>query len=552
MGDKDFPSIFGSASALRAVKPKGRGPAEGEEVAEARLVERLGEGLTGYHFRGDLRGEQVSVHMLREGVTDNLRTKFQSAVGDLLSVAKDDHPACVLTPLSANDDRTAITLPVAPTRHLEDLGGDGHSLEVRLETIAALALCLESLHDRGLVHGALSPSTVYIDDTGAPVVAGSSGTSLFLGTIGDSAEPQAFHTYASPEAKEGTGIDARSDIFSLGKVLHFLLTGAHPPGSDADLPPLETLAESPRGLVRIVRKCTRPQPADRYQDVESFLADLVQNDAADVGAGPAEGEDEPRKRTRVKLPLRFDRRAEEKAREEARAKALDQEERAIDRARETAEAELGLHQSRRPRGSRFGLGIIGSALFAAAFVAPFVSYPGGTQLAPAVAVIGAALATFLVRGRGPHGAYYELAAAALAALVVFAADPSSVAVRAAAENRMTAGDASIRSTAARFLAGHGHRAFVDTDLRGAALDGLFLDGADFDGADLRGADLRQSNLTGANFYGADVAGADFSGADLNEAEVTEARGQSGAYCDDATQMPAGWRCVGGRFAPNEG
>ncbi|RLB45856.1 MAG: hypothetical protein DRJ42_29010 [Deltaproteobacteria bacterium] len=117
---------------------------------------------------------------------------------------------------------------------------------------------------------------------------------------------------------------------------------------------------------------------------------------------------------------------------------------------------------------------------------------------------------------------------------------------------MTAGDASIRSTAARFLAGHGHRAFVDVDLRGAALDGLFLDGADFDGADLRGADLRQSNLTGANFYGADVAEADFSGADLSGAEVTEARGQSGAYCDDATQMPAGWRCVGGRFAPNEG
>ncbi|MBW2460588.1 MAG: pentapeptide repeat-containing protein [Deltaproteobacteria bacterium] len=552
MGDKEFPSIYGSASALRAVVPKGRGPAEGEAAAGARLVERLGEGLTGYHFRGDLRGEQVSVHLLREGVTDDRRTKFQAAVGDLLAVSKDGLPASVLTPLSVSEDRTAITLPAAPTRHLHDLRGEGHSLEVRLESIAALALCLEALHEHGLVHGALSPSTVYIDDTGAPVVAGCSGTSLFLGTVGDSVEPQAFHAYASPEAKEGTGIDARSDIFSLGKVLHFLLTEVHPHGSDADLPPLETLRESPRGLVRIVRKCTRPHPADRYQDVDSFLADLVQNDAADVGTGPAEGEDEARKRTRVKLPPRFDRRAEERVREEAQKKALDQEERAIDRARANAEVEFGLRQSRGPSKARFGVGIIGGALFAAAFVAPFVSYPGGTKLAPAVAVVGAALVTFLFRGRGPRGAYYELAAAALAAVVVFAADPTSVAVRAAAENRMTADDASVRSTAARFLAVHGHRAFVDVDLRDAVLDGLSLDGGDFDGADLQGADLRRSNLTGANFYGTNVAEADFSGAELSGAEVTEARGLSDAYCDDATQMPTGWRCVGGFFAPDEG
>jgi serine/threonine protein kinase len=80
--------------------------------------------------------------------------------------------------------------------------------------------------------------------------------------------------FASPEQLEERDIDIRSDIYSLGTTLWFMLTGKPPyQGSMASVIhqhlgsplPSEVLATFHPSVVRIIEKCLAKEPADRFQ-----------------------------------------------------------------------------------------------------------------------------------------------------------------------------------------------------------------------------------------------------------------------------------------------
>jgi serine/threonine protein kinase len=95
--------------------------------------------------------------------------------------------------------------------------------------------------------------------------------------------------YMSPEQVSGRTLDHRSDIFSLGVVLHEMATGRRPfeGGSSAELissilrdtpPPVNELRpELPADLARVIRRCLEKDPRYRLQtarDVSNEFRDL--------------------------------------------------------------------------------------------------------------------------------------------------------------------------------------------------------------------------------------------------------------------------------------
>jgi serine/threonine-protein kinase len=92
--------------------------------------------------------------------------------------------------------------------------------------------------------------------------------------------------YMSPEQVQGRPADARSDLFSLGVVLHEMLCGAPPfTGDDVSMlmynvahadppPPSAVNAAVPRMLDLIVARALAKSPEQRYSDAAQMAADL--------------------------------------------------------------------------------------------------------------------------------------------------------------------------------------------------------------------------------------------------------------------------------------
>ncbi len=94
---------------------------------------------------------------------------------------------------------------------------------------------------------------------------GKSGDTSVIGTPG----------FAAPEQYGLGQTDARSDIYSLGVVMHHLLTGHDPLYTPFNLPPVTQLnpGVSP-GLANIIAIMTRADPAQRYQTIGQVQAAL--------------------------------------------------------------------------------------------------------------------------------------------------------------------------------------------------------------------------------------------------------------------------------------
>jgi tRNA A-37 threonylcarbamoyl transferase component Bud32 len=100
--------------------------------------------------------------------------------------------------------------------------------------------------------------------------------------------------YMSPEQAVGeTEPDSRSDIYSLGAVAYFMLTGRPPFVDDKPLkilfahardpvtPPSELRAEVPSDLEAVILRCLEKRPGDRYQSVSALEEALGECESAD-------------------------------------------------------------------------------------------------------------------------------------------------------------------------------------------------------------------------------------------------------------------------------
>ena len=77
--------------------------------------------------------------------------------------------------------------------------------------------------------------------------------------------------FASPEQRENTALDVRSDIFSLGATMWFLLTGSAPPAAEPNESGPHLSAPDVQRFVRnLVNRMLRTDPDERPQDLAAF------------------------------------------------------------------------------------------------------------------------------------------------------------------------------------------------------------------------------------------------------------------------------------------
>ena len=123
------------------------------------------------------------------------------------------------------------------------------------ETIIAIAEGVAAIHDAGLLHMNLAPDSIYIDNEGQPVLGGYCPLN-----------PREM-LFAAPEQQQGQPLSRRSDIYSLGMLLLYLLSGR----SERTI---ASMAQLPVAYQDVIRKATAAASLARYDAVHEMIAAL--------------------------------------------------------------------------------------------------------------------------------------------------------------------------------------------------------------------------------------------------------------------------------------
>jgi len=204
----------------------------GETILHYKIIEEIGAGGMGVVYKAEDTKLQrtVALKFLSEDVIREEEAK-QRFIREARSASKLDHPnICTIHAVEEEDGKLFIAMAYYEGETLQEVIDKGPmKIDEALTITNKIAEGLNEAHSKGIIHRDIKPSNIMLTDRGqikimdfglAKSIAGSMVTKAgtTLGTIG----------FMSPEQSRGEEVDSRTDIWSLGVVLYYMLTGQTP------------------------------------------------------------------------------------------------------------------------------------------------------------------------------------------------------------------------------------------------------------------------------------------------------------------------------------
>lgn len=311
--------------------------AGGRIIGPYRLVRLLAEGGMGAVYLAEREKDfeqRVALKLVRRGLTRHALVERFHYERQILAHLEHPNIARLLDGGTTEDGTPYFAMELIQGVPI-DRYCDEQDLTVRqrLELFLPVCSALAAAHQSLVVHRDLKPSNILVDASGTPKLLDFGIATLLDPGDGDASETTSdvegarvmTPRYASPEQLRGETITTASDVYSLGLVLHRVLTGELPIPAESDDPSeklramyeadtllpsvrvqathkfgepredpgepsatepreaaqpeldreAETLSRELRGdLDAILSKALRPEPHERYPSVEQLAADL--------------------------------------------------------------------------------------------------------------------------------------------------------------------------------------------------------------------------------------------------------------------------------------
>jgi tetratricopeptide (TPR) repeat protein/predicted Ser/Thr protein kinase len=285
----------------------------GEKIGHYEIIRLLGQGGMGqvYLAKDDILERQVAIKFLPEEMERDPTTR-QRFVREAKSAAALDNPfICKVYETGDCEGKVFITMEFVEGKTLDEKLEEGpfvlrDSLRISLEIVEAL----DAAHRKGIVHRDLKPSNIMITPQGHAkvmdfglakrVLPGGEqelSRTMTQSSITEQGAIAGTISYMSPEQARGEGIDARSDIFAFGIILHEMLTGNHPFSKASAIETLSSILRDPPPqthikpksvnpvIAPIIRKALAKDMSTRYQSAAEIIADL-RKAQRDIIGGP--------------------------------------------------------------------------------------------------------------------------------------------------------------------------------------------------------------------------------------------------------------------------
>jgi eukaryotic-like serine/threonine-protein kinase len=221
---------------------------------------------------------------------------------EAVAAARLNHPNIVNVFDTVNDDGLeAVIMELVPGRSLRQLLDDEGRLSIADTVHIGIALsdALDAAHRGGLIHRDVKPANVLITPAHR-VLLTDFGIATAISRTKDLTRDDVMvgtAKYLSPEQVLGVPTDARSDLYSLGIVLHECLTGQVPFDAETDAAtalarlqrparPVRTLRPGvPRALDELISSCLTRSPDGRPASAALVRDTLVRMDGTDTDDG---------------------------------------------------------------------------------------------------------------------------------------------------------------------------------------------------------------------------------------------------------------------------
>jgi YVTN family beta-propeller protein len=267
----------------------------GSEFAGHRIEAELGRGGMGvvYRARHTALDRERALKVVASDLASDPRFRARFARESRLA-ASIEHPNVIPVHHAGEESgRPYLSMRIVDGPDLGALVDDEGPLDPRRAAaiVKQVAGGLDAAHERGLVHRDVKPSNVlvegvphaeraYVTDFGISRLRAAqtsvTTTGEFLGTA----------DYVAPEQIQGDPVDHRADVYSLGGLTHFLLTGEPPFPNRSEPAKLVAHTNAPRpvpsrlapGLSRsvdaVVARAMAVDPESRYASASRFAEAL--------------------------------------------------------------------------------------------------------------------------------------------------------------------------------------------------------------------------------------------------------------------------------------
>jgi serine/threonine-protein kinase len=274
---------------------------EAKKFGQYQLRQKLGVGGMGEVYLAEHRllKRPCALKLIKPEAGDDLiaLARFEREVQ---SAARLSHPNTIeIYDYGHTEDGTFYyVMEFLPGMSLQDLVDKNGPLPIGRVIYLFRQVCagLAEAHALGLVHRDLKPANIFIafrggeSDVAKVLDFGLVKPTRDVGAVQLTSEHRVSGTplYMAPEqAAADRTLDARADIYALGAMIYFTVTGQPPfPGTspfeimmaharDAVVPPSQVRPDVPADLEQVVLKCLAKKPADRYPDVRALSKALA-------------------------------------------------------------------------------------------------------------------------------------------------------------------------------------------------------------------------------------------------------------------------------------